>query len=185
MIITLIGYRGTGKSSVAPALARCLEWDAVDADVELEQSAGRTIREIFETDGEPEFRRWERDTLIQLFARSRLVIAAGGGAVLNAETRSDMRRAGPVIWLQADVRTIAQRLERDAATEQRRPSLTGRSILEEIADVLSRREPLYRETADIIIRTDNRTVSEIVVGILEQLPVDLVPASRDIDGESP
>ncbi len=185
MIITLIGYRGTGKSSVAPVLARRLGWNCVDADVELEQQSGRTIREIFDSSGEPEFRRLERETLVKLLGRQRVVIAAGGGAILNPETRDDFRRAGPVVWLRADIETIAQRLTRDATTAQRRPSLTGQSILDEIADVLTRREPLYRETANIIIPTDARPVSDIVAAILEQLPVDLVPASRKIDGESP
>ena len=81
MVITLIGYRGTGKSTLASPLAQRLGWDWIDADVELERRAGRSIQSIFATDGEPEFRRLERELLAELLLRDRLVIAAGGGAV--------------------------------------------------------------------------------------------------------
>src|SRR5258707_9539355 len=109
MLITLIGYRGTGKSTLAPRLASKLNFDWVDADVELENSTGRSIREIFATDGEAEFRRLERELIVQLLKRDRLIIAAGGGAILNEATRSDLHNAGPVVWLQASVETIARR----------------------------------------------------------------------------
>ena len=101
MNITLVGYRGTGKSTLAIPLAKRLGWTAVDADAELERRAGRTIRQIFDTDGEPEFRRLERETLVDLLGQQNLVIAAGGGAILNPETRSDIQSSGPVIWLKA------------------------------------------------------------------------------------
>src|SRR4051794_28059143 len=113
MLITLIGYRGTGKSTVAPRLASRLSFSWADADVELENQTGRSIREIFATDGEPEFRRLEREVLMQLLKRDRLVLAAGGGAILNEQTRQDFRDAGPVVWLQASVETIARRILRD------------------------------------------------------------------------
>lgn len=169
MIITLIGYRGTGKSSVAPALAARLGWTAVDADRELEQRAGLTIREIFDRGGEPEFRRLERETLVDLLGREQLVLAAGGGAILNPATRADFRHAGPVVWLQASVKTIVDRLLHDGVTAHQRPSLTGRSTVDEVADVLKTREPLYREIANIIIPTDQRSIAAIVDDIWKQL----------------
>ena len=106
MILTLIGTRGTGKSTVAPLLAERLGWDWIDADVELERRAGRSIREIFASDGEPVFRALERQNLLELLQRDRLVLAAGGGAILNADTRRDFRAAGPVVWLQATPRAV-------------------------------------------------------------------------------
>jgi shikimate kinase len=154
MIVTLIGYRGTGKSSVARPLAKRLGWQAVDADVELESRAGRTIREIFDTDGEGEFRRLERETLVDLLSRDRLVIAAGGGAILNPETRSDFKSAGPVVWLAASASTIAQRLYGDSTTSERRPNLTSKGGRGEIEELLSQREPLYRECASLEVATD-------------------------------
>lgn len=154
MIITLIGYRGTGKTSVARPLAEKLGWQAIDADVELEARAGRTIREIFDTDGEGEFRRLERETLVELLSRDRLVIAAGGGAILNAETRADFKAAGPVVWLTASPDTIEKRLFGDQTTTGRRPNLTSQGGRDEIETLLAQREPLYRECSQIEIATD-------------------------------
>ena len=154
MIITLIGYRGTGKTSVARPLAERLGWQAIDADVDLEARAGRTIREIFDTDGEGEFRRLERDTLVDLLSRDRLVIAAGGGAVLNPDTRADFKEAGPVVWLTASADTIEKRLFGDQTTTERRPNLTSQGGRAEIEALLSQREPLYRECALIEVATD-------------------------------
>ena len=154
MIITLIGYRGTGKTSVARPLAERLGWQAIDADVDLEARAGRTIREIFDTDGEGEFRRLERDTLVDLLSRDRLVIAAGGGAVLNPDTRADFKEAGPVVWLTASADTIEKRLFGDQTTTERRPNLTSQGGRAEIEALLSQREPLYRECSLIEVATD-------------------------------
>lgn len=172
MIISLIGYRGTGKSTVAPALAHRLQWAWCDADAELEHSSGRLIRDIFATDGEPTFRDMERATIVRLLQRDRLVLAAGGGAILNPETRSDFRRVGPVVWLKASISTIADRLKIDQAGGHQRPSLTGKSAVEEIADVIAVREPLYHEAATITVSTDQRPVSDIVDEILAQLPTE-------------
>ncbi len=177
MIITLIGYRGTGKTTIARPLAERLGWSAIDADVELERRAGRSIREIFASDGEPEFRRRERETLCDLLQQDRLVIAAGGGAILNPQTRTDFRAAGPVVWLKASVDTIEYRLHGDASTRERRPNLTSSGGRAEIEQMLAFREPLYRECATLIVETDRPlpgdcdapTVARLVDFIIEQL----------------
>jgi len=176
-IITLIGYRGTGKTTVARPLAERLGWRAVDADIELERRAGRTIREIFATDGEPEFRRLERETLCELLTQQQLVIAAGGGAILDTQTRTDFRSAGPVVWLKASIDTIEQRLHGDSTTRERRPNLTSSGGRAEIEQMLTLREPLYRDCATIVVDTDQPlpgscdapTVTQIVDFILERL----------------
>jgi shikimate kinase len=173
MIVTLIGYRGTGKSSVAPLLARLLGFAAIDADVELERRAGRTIREVFEAEGEQGFRARERELLAELLGRDRLVIAAGGGAVLDPETRNRMRTAGPVVWLRATVETIERQIAADPATRDRRPDLTMQGGRHEIESVLAIREPLYRETAKFTVDVDNRTVDEIVADVLSTISAAL------------
>jgi len=170
MLITLIGYRGTGKSTVAPRLAGKLGFDWIDADVELENVTGRTIREIFSTDGEPEFRRIEREVLLQLLKRDRLIIAAGGGAILNVDTRRDFRTAGAVVWLQASIDTIARRILRDGATTPHRPDLTRQGGIEEIRTLLAIREPLYRECATITVTSDGSSIESVAQRILTQLP---------------
>jgi shikimate kinase len=169
MVVTLIGYRGTGKTSVAPPLARRLGLESIDADAELERRAGRTIREIFESEGEPGFRARERALLAELLQRDRLVIAAGGGAVLDPETRTRMRGAGPVVWLRARVETIDRQIASDPATRERRPNLTADGGRREIESLLAIREPLYRETASITLDVDDRTVEEIVAEIVSAI----------------
>ncbi len=185
-LIILIGYRGTGKTTLAVPLAERLSWTAIDADVELERQAGRSIREIFDDGGEPEFRRLERETLVELLGRQQLVIAAGGGAILNPETRRDFRAAGPVVWLRASVDSIEQRLYGDATTTQRRPNLTASGGRQEIERLLADRDPLYRECATIDVATDEPlpatpeapSIGELVDYLVNQLQLDVIdPAS--------
>ncbi len=172
-MLSLIGYRGTGKSTVGMRLARRLQWDWLDADNELERRAGRSIKEIFATDGEPVFRQLEREVLVDLLSRRRLVLSTGGGCVLNAETRRDLRAAGPVVWLRASVETIASRILHDQSTKARRPNLTATGGIDEIRTLLVQREPLYRECATITIDTEGLSFIKVVTQILSQLPADL------------
>ena len=173
-MLSLIGYRGTGKSTVGMRLARRLNWDWIDTDNEVERRAARTIREIFATDGEQVFRQLEREVIADLVQRDRLVLSTGGGAVLNAESRCDLRSAGPVVWLMAPVQTIAQRILQDASTTSRRPNLTPQGGIAEIREVLGQREPLYRECATIVVNTDGLKLADVVSTVMGQLPVDLV-----------
>jgi shikimate kinase len=173
MVITLIGYRGTGKSTLAFPLAEQLGWTAIDADVELERRAGRTIREIFDTDGEPEFRRWERETLADLLTRDRLIVAAGGGAVMNSDTRKEFKAAGPVVWLKAGIDTIERRILGDETTTERRPNLTSTGGRQEIEDLLAIRNPIYKEAASITIETDYQESNELKAKSIEQLLEEL------------
>lgn len=170
MIITLIGYRGSGKTSVAQELAARLGFDWVDADAVIEQAAGNTIRGIFVAEGEAGFRSREREVMARLLSGDRLVLAAGGGAVLNPHTRREMKAAGPVVWLQASIDVLAARIAADPATAGRRPDLAGGGR-DEIARLLAEREPLYRECASYTVFTDSLPVAEIV----ERIAVALGP----------
>lgn len=169
MVITLIGYRGSGKSSVAAPLAAALGWNWIDADVEIEHRAGCSIREIFEKEGVSKFRKLEEKTLDELLSRDQLVIAAGGGAILSETTRRKMKSSGPVVWLKASVEVLASRIEADHATTERRPNLTSQGGRQEIEDVLAVREPLYRDCASITVETNDRNISEIVTSILNSI----------------
>ena len=174
MVITLIGYRATGKTTVAPALAERLGWTAVDSDQEIERRAGRSIREIFSDEGEPGFRTRERAELDRLLSGDRVIVSAGGGAVLNPQTREQMRRSGPVVWLQASADLIVSRMQQDASTASRRPALTAETDPRaEVTRLLAIREPLYAETATITVPTDGRSIDEIVKTILSQLPAEI------------
>ena len=156
MIITLIGYRGTGKTSVAWPLAARLGWRAVDADVELEVRSGKSIREIFAAGGEQEFRRLERQVLVDVLQQDQVVLAAGGGAILNPKTRDDFKAAGPVVWLNASAATIQQRLHGDSSTAERRPDLTAQGGRTEVESLLAQRQPLYEACASLQVPTDVR-----------------------------
>ena len=178
MFITLIGFRGTGKSTLAPRLASKLNFDWIDADVELENSTGRSIREIFATSGEPEFRRLEREVLVRLLGRDRLVLAAGGGAVLNEATRHDFRQAGPVVWLQASIETIARRILRDGSTAPHRPNLTATGGIDEIRSLVAQREPWYRECSTITVVTEGSSIETLAQRIISKLPSEFHPEPR-------
>lgn len=169
MIVTLIGYRGCGKSSVGPVLAARLGCECLDSDDCVEAAAGRSIQEIFARDGEPVFRQLETTVLRQLCAQSSLVIAAGGGAILAEANQQMMQAAGPVVWLRASVDTLADRITGDASSAARRPSLTGQSVTDEIADVLAVRTPLYQTTATLIVEADRETPEQIADRIVAQL----------------
>jgi shikimate kinase len=168
-LLFLIGARGSGKSTIARLLAARIGWDWIDADHKLEQLSGRCIRDIFTTEGESGFRERERAVLVDLCRLKRHVIATGGGVVLRPENRATLRAAGRVVWLTADAASLATRLQRDEATSERRPSLTGTapaSSLQEIAQVLQVREPLYRLCADFVASTAGRTPDAVADEVL-------------------
>jgi shikimate kinase len=178
MVVTLIGYRGSGKTTVASQLAARLAYDWIDADAVIEESAGCSIRDIFAAEGEAGFRRREREAITRLLQRDRLVLAVGGGAILNADTRRDMKAAGPVVWLQASVEVLAGRIAADPTTAGRRPNLAGGGTAE-IAQLLTQREPLYRECATLSIFTDQLAIPEIVdriaVAVTDRQPRGVSP----------
>jgi shikimate kinase len=165
-MLSLIGYRATGKTTLAKRLGEMLGWDWLDADVEIERAAGKSIARIFAEDGEPAFRDLEARIIADLCRRERLVLATGGGAPLREETRRALRAAGKVVWLTATPETIFARMNGDATTADRRPSLTGHAPFDEIVQLLARREPIYRETADFILDTENCSTEELSQEIL-------------------
>ena len=177
MTITLIGYRGVGKSTIAPLLAARLGWNWADADTLIEQQTGRSIAEIFATEGEPGFRMREAGVLSELLSQDRLVIAAGGGAILAPHSRQAIRRAGPAIWLTASLDSIFARIHGDSTTAARRPSLTGADPRTEIQTLLATRTPLYAETATHTVDTEGRSPAAIVDEILLALPRSLTSGS--------
>lgn len=176
MVISLIGYRACGKSSVAPRLAGRLGWSWVDCDRAIEQRAGVTVRQIFESSGEAEFRRLESEVLAELLRGSETVIATGGGAVLLPENCERLRAAGPVVWLHASAATLTKRLSREHAAAGR-PSLTGRPVHVEVAEVLAVREPLYRQTATLTVHSDGESADQVARRIFRHLS-DELPRDR-------
>ncbi len=165
MNLTLIGYRATGKTTLAQLLAERLDMQWIDADVEIERRAGKSIARIFAEDGEPAFRDLEAEVVADLCRRPQLVLATGGGAPMREESRRAMRESGTVVWLMAQPETILQRMADDPTNPARRPSLTDRGPLEEIVALTTQREPIYRESAHFSVYTEGKTPEELVAKI--------------------
>lgn len=165
MNLALIGYRGTGKSTIARQLALALGWDWVDTDAQIEHRAGKSIQVIFAEDGEQAFRERECQVVAELAERERCVLALGGGAVLRPQTRTVLARRAKAIWLRARPETLWARISADPSTSARRPNLTGGGLAE-IEELLSERTPIYQACAELVIDTDDRSPAEIVDEIL-------------------
>ncbi len=167
--IFLIGYRGSGKTTMAQLLAARLGRNWIDADDLVEARAGKTIAAIFAEDGEATFRNWEAQVVAELCGRTQTVIGLGGGAVLREESRRAIQAAGPVVWLTASVETIQERMTADASTASRRPNLTAAGGRIEIEKVLAVRTPIYRACATIVVDTEGKEPSEVADEIVAQL----------------
>ena len=165
----LTGYRGTGKSTVGRIVADRLGLSAVDSDDAIEAAAGMPIAEIFADRGEPAFRDLEERVVAGLCERDNLVVALGGGAVLRESTRERLTASGPIVWLTASAETLAARLAADAASETRRPALTGLAPAEEVRAMLEQRTPLYEECATFAVDTEDRPPEEVAAAIIDRL----------------
>ena len=169
MNIVLIGYRGTGKTSVGSALARKLGRTFYDADAYIEQKAKASIRDMVAGKGWPFFRAKEKEAIAELSSADGCVIAAGGGAVLDPANVTRMKDSGVVILLEASTEVMFQRMRGDEKTEQQRPSLTGKDPYEEIEEVLRYRRPLYEKAKDFSVDTTSMSVDEVLEEIVQRL----------------
>lgn len=166
MNIVLIGYRGTGKSSVGKILAERLSRRLISTDAEVVRRAGLPIPEIVRQSGWERFRDLESDVCRDLAGQDGLIIDTGGGAILRPQNVAALKTNGTLFWLTAEVATIAARIGGDS----QRPSLTGtKSFVEEIEDVLRERKPTYEAAADHVVGTDGRSLTDIADAILARL----------------
>lgn len=180
MPLILIGYRGTGKSTVARHLGLKLGWDWIDADVEVELRAGKSIAAMFADEGESFFRKLESQVLVDLVQRERTVLAAGGGVVMREENRAALRSPqNKVVWLQAAPETILSRIQADETTAGRRPNLTARGGESEVRQLLAARTPFYQQCANLSVDTEGKDAAAIAADILDRLlpwPARMPPA---------
>lgn len=161
MNLYLIGYRGSGKTTVAAELSLLLSLPWVDADQKLVEAAGKSITQIFAEVGEPGFRDLESQTLRSLASKGEQIVALGGGVILRPENREILKQTGKTVWLTAPPEVLAERIQQDAATKANRPSLTSQGVLGEIQTVLQQRLPLYKEAADWSIAVDQYSPLEV------------------------
>ena len=161
----LVGMMGSGKSTTGRPLAERLGYGFVDADAVIEQVAGCSISEIFERDGEAEFRNLETQVLRSISERHSLVVATGGGIVTRSQNWGMMHQ-GIVIWLDVERGQLLQRLQKDAS---QRPLLMGSDPAETVDAILEERRPLYDE-ADLTVVIESETPEVVADGIIQLLP---------------
>ena len=171
--ISLIGYRGSGKTTVGRLLAQRTQRPFVDTDELIVRLAGKTIAEIFQQEGEQRFRDLESRVVADLCDGQPRVVALGGGAILREENRRRIQSWGPVIWLRCRPERLAARLADDRQTAEQRPALTQLGTHEEITRVLAERQPIYESISTHQVQTDDKTPKWIVEWIVEQLRSEL------------
>ncbi|MDZ4848154.1 MAG: shikimate kinase [Pirellulaceae bacterium] len=166
--IFLVGYRGSGKSSIGQRLAELLGRPLIDSDDCIETASHKSIREIFADSGEEAFRALETKAIKNIVERKdAVVVSLGGGAVLRKQNRDLIAKHGVAVWLQVSAKQAANRIQADHSTAKRRPALTQLAGYDEIVRLLEIREPIYRDVADFIIQTDGRTIEELAQQIAD------------------
>jgi shikimate kinase len=160
--IILIGYRCTGKSTVGKELSKVLNRPFVDTDDLITSRSGMSIREMVEQGGWDFFREREKAVVRQLPPSSGMIIATGGGILDDEENRQILKQCGICVWLTAPVETIMKRMQADRHTNDSRPALCSADDESEIAIMLARRDPIYRQAADMIIDTSNKSIDDVV-----------------------
>lgn len=167
MGIVLLGYRGSGKTTVGMKLADRLWWDFVDTDQRIVERTGKSIKTIFEQDGESVFREIESDVLEETLRKESTVISCGGGIILKEKNRELLKQSPHSrVYLSADPEVLYERIRGDQSTAEMRPSLTALGGgVEEVRALLQVRQPLYREVMTVELDVTHLSVDEVVVRV--------------------
>lgn len=155
--IYLIGFMGTGKSTVSTCLAKQLGYEEIDTDAQIVEHCQRSIAEIFATQGEQKFRDMETELLQKLCKEKNKIISCGGGMALRKENVALMRQNGTVVLLTAQPETILSRVKNDNG----RPILNENMSVEYIGELLGQRLPYYEEAGELMVATDGRLPDDI------------------------
>jgi shikimate kinase len=161
--LALVGFMGTGKSSVGRLVAHVLSFTFLDTDFVIQSRAGKSISDIFAQDGEPVFRDWEQRIVQELTHRTKTVIATGGGLPVNHANLASLKTHALVVCLWASPETLYQRVR----SHDHRPLVQGDEPLEKIRQLLAIREPCYRE-ADVLVNTEMRSLREVAQQVVHQ-----------------
>lgn len=162
MNIVLVGYRCSGKTSVGKLLAGKLDRDFLDTDMLMEERAGCSIETIVSRDGWDRFRDIERRLIKEVSEMADLVIATGGGVVMDEDNLRNLKRSGFVVWLKADAGILMERMGGDQRSGKVRPSLTGEDPIDEIERLLDIRNPFYERAGKFTIDSGLLPIQEVV-----------------------
>ncbi|MDH5471403.1 MAG: shikimate kinase AroK [Gammaproteobacteria bacterium] len=163
--IFLIGPMGAGKTTMGRQLARKLHFQFYDSDHVIEERTGADIPLIFEKEGEDGFRKREQQVIDELTQMDNIVLATGGGAILLPENRQNLKNRGTVIYLHSHIEHLIERTRHD----KNRPLLQTNDPEAKLRELMKIREPLYKETADIIINTGKKSIRSVISAILDKL----------------
>jgi shikimate kinase len=169
MNIVLIGYRCSGKSSSGRIIAKKTGRTFIDTDKMIEEKAGSSIEEIVRMNGWEYFRGLEKEVIKEVSGKDNLVIATGGGVVIDEDNVTNLKKNGFTVWLKADINTLKERVEREELSGNIRPSLTGLDILDEVETVLASRNPLYKKAGDLVVETDKFSIKEVANLIIKEM----------------
>ena len=161
--IILVGPMGAGKTTIGKQLAQHYGRDFYDSDREIEKHTGANIPLIFELEGEEGFRKREKNILIELTQKQDIVLATGGGVVLDPDNRALLTKHGFVIYLNAPLTQLFNRTSKD----RNRPLLQTENPRKKLEEIMATRDPLYREVADIVIETDDKPVRNVVKNLTD------------------
>jgi shikimate kinase len=177
--ISLVGFMGSGKTTVGKELSKMLAMDQIDVDKVIEDRTKMTVAQIFKDYGEPYFRELESKTVEELSHYNNIIVfCGGGGIVLDDRNVENMKKNGVLIWLKASPEVIYERIAREGT----RPLLKDDMSVGKIEGMLEKRLALYERSADLVVNTDHKSVEEVCLDIVEQLMrIDLM---REIDWKS-
>ena len=165
MNLFLVGPMGAGKSTIGRLLAQELQLEFVDSDKVIEERAGADIPWIFDVEGEPGFRKRESAVIDELTQHTDVVLATGGGAILSADNRRHLQSRGTVVYL---FTSLEQQVER-TAKDRNRPLLQTEDPAQILAELMQVRDPLYRDSSDLLVQTDGRRPKSVARDIIRQL----------------
>ena len=167
--IALLGFRGSGKTTVGRELAARYGGACVDTDETITARTGKSIATIFAEEGEGGFRRREHEAITRVVSAAPTVISVGGGAILDDRNVAALKTIASLVWLRAPAEVLWERISADPASADRRPALTGQPGFEEVARILAERQPHYERAADIIVDSSRGSPEEIAAEIATQL----------------
>jgi len=173
MNIVLIGYRCSGKTAIGKILARELRRGFLDTDLLIEKNTGCSIEIIISRHGWDYFREIEKGLVEEASRRDNLVIATGGGVVMDKENVKNLKENGWIVWLKGESEVLKARMDNEQKSGKIRPSLTGADPLEEIKQVLEARTPLYEQASNLMVDTTTLSLREVTSSIIKALPKGL------------